>query len=209
MDPTTCWKYLILLGILLGTQSYSFSCEGEDVVGKRPYEMDWAGRTEDTRPPLIDFENLEGWTVETRNAVAEFRRSREQQIWGKYVGKLIYRGTGPNPTVIVRPPQPVPFSGPVDSINVWIYGNNWAWEPDPSTPQVQITVLLKSPNGQSIRADMGRVYWREWFLVHTRLRSEDAKSLNHGGVVEGIEISGGTNVEDRVLYFDNLTPYLE
>ncbi|MBC7352407.1 MAG: hypothetical protein H5U08_08620 [Thermogutta sp.] len=202
-------EYLTLLGILLGTQVSCFFCEAEEIVGKRPYEMDWAGRTEDTRPPLIDFENLDGWTVETRNAVASFIRSREQQIWGKYVGKLTYRGVGPNPAIIVRPPQPVPFAGPVDCVNVWIYGNNWAWVPDPTTPQVQITILLKSPDGRSIRVDMGRVYWREWFLVHTRLRPEDAKALERGGVVEGIEISGGTNAEDRVLYFDNLTPYLE
>ncbi len=181
----------------------------EEVVGKRPYEMDWANRFEDTRPPLIDFENLEGWTVETRDAVADFRRSREQQIWGKYVGKLTYRGAGPNPVVIIRPPQAVAFNGPVDCVNVWIYGNNWAWVPDRTTPPVRVTVLLKTRQGQPIRAAMGHVNWKEWFLVHTRLQPRDVEALKDGGFVEGIEIAGGTNEEDRVLYFDNLTPYLE
>ncbi|HOA52164.1 MAG TPA: hypothetical protein PKI05_07895, partial [Thermogutta sp.] len=118
---------LVAGGGLLG--SIRATAEEEEVVGKRPYEMDWANRFEDTRPPLIDFEDLEGWTLEARDAVADFRRSREQQIWGKYVGKLTYRGVGPKPVVIIRPPQAVAFRGPVDCVNVWIYGNNWAWVP--------------------------------------------------------------------------------
>ena len=50
-------------------------------IGSRPYEMVWAGRTEDTRPPLVDFEGLDGWTVECRQAEAEWTRSRRQQLW--------------------------------------------------------------------------------------------------------------------------------
>jgi len=181
----------------------------EEQVGKRPYEMDWANRIQDIRPPLIDFEDLQGWRVECQDAVAQWERSREQQIWDKYVGKLTYRGTGPRPIITIRPPQPIKFAGPVDCVNVWIYGNNWAWVPDRTTPPVRVTILLKSPEGRAIRAEMGHVNWREWFVVHTRLRSDDAQSLNNGGFVEGIEIAGGTNSENRALYFDNLTPYLE
>ena len=66
----------------------------EEKVGVRPYEMDWAGRTKDDWPALVDFENLAGWTVETENAVATFERTREQQLFGKYVGKLTYRYDG-------------------------------------------------------------------------------------------------------------------
>ncbi len=47
----------------------------EEKVGVRPYEMDWAGRTKDDWPALVDFENLDGWTVETENAVAAFELS--------------------------------------------------------------------------------------------------------------------------------------
>ncbi len=119
----------------------------EEVVGQRPYEMEWAGRTEDVRPALVDFENLDGWTVETQEAEARFVRSRKQQLWGKYVGLLVYRGTGPKPVITVRPPQPVAFSGPVDCVNFWVYGNNWGWAPDPSTPQVGLHLLLRGRQG--------------------------------------------------------------
>ena len=81
----------------------------EEPVGERPYEMVWAGRNEDTRPPLLDFEDLQGWTVECVDAEAAFVRSRRQQLWGKHVGTLTYRGTGPRATVTLKLPKPVPL----------------------------------------------------------------------------------------------------
>ena len=83
-----------LLQIALGLTLTIFAipnfgvAQTEEKVGVHPYEMDWAGRTEETRPALVDFESLDGWTVETRNAVATFERSREEQMYGEYVGKL-------------------------------------------------------------------------------------------------------------------------
>ena len=34
-----------------------------ETVGVRPYELDWAGRTNDDHTPLVDFEHLAGWTA--------------------------------------------------------------------------------------------------------------------------------------------------
>ena len=114
----------------------------EEPVCKRPYEMVWANRTEDTRPALVDFENLEGWTVDGREAVAEFTRSREQPLWGQFVGKLVYRGNGANPTITLRSPEPAPISLPFDCVNLWLYGNNLSGR-DKTTPPVEICVLLR------------------------------------------------------------------
>ena len=179
-------------------------------VGRRPYEMVWAGRTEDTRAPLVDFENLEGWTVQCRDAVASFSRSREQQLWGRYVGKLVYRGTGPQPKVTIRLAEPAAVPRPFDCINLWCYGNNWAWAPDPSTPQVQLSVVLEGANRRRVRVSLDRVRWKEWWLVHRRLSAEQLEQLGHGPVhVVAIEVAGGRNKDDRVLYFDNLAVYKE
>lgn len=200
------------VGLWLGVTGGAVLAEEEaeeEVVGKRPYEMDWAQRYEDPRPPLVDFENLDGWTLESQDAVASFGRSREQQIWGRYVGKLTYRGTGKQPRIFLRPSSPISFSGPVDSVNVWVYGNNWGWMPDPSTPQVRLSVHLKSRGGKSVRLELTAVNWKEWFLVHHRLRAEDIGDFQEGGWLEAIEVAGGTNSENRTIYFDNLVPYRE
>ena len=96
-------------------------------VGVRPYEMDWAGRVEDEFPVVVDFEADEEWTVEVQDSVATFTRSREQQLYGKYVGKLTYRGTGGWPEIIIRPPKPIEVRNDFDLLGCWIYGNFPGW----------------------------------------------------------------------------------
>ena len=187
----------------------------EEPVGRRPYEMVWANRTEDTRPAIVDFEDLQGWTVECRDAAARLTRSRQQQLWGKHVGKLVYRGQGSNPTVTLRPAKRVPVSLAPDCVNLWVYGNNlggrsnWSWNLEPPTPQVTITVLLRGRDGPSVRVWMGKVRWQEWWVMHRRLTPEQQALLEGGAFLEGIEVSGGENTDDRVLYFDNLAVYRE
>jgi hypothetical protein len=166
---------------------------GDEAVGRRPYEMVWAGRTTDTRPPLVDFENLDGWTVTCVDAQASFQRSRQQQLWGKYVGALVYRGTGKAPKVLIRPPKPIPVAAPFDCVNLWVYGNNWAWAPEPKTPQVRIAVLMRGANGEEVRLLLGRVQWKEWWLMHHRLTPLQLAPVGDGASVTGIEVADGRN----------------
>ncbi len=181
----------------------------EETAGKRPYELTWAGRTSDTRPPSIDFENLDGWTVDLEDAAADFERSQEQLLWGQSVGKLRYRSAGSRPVVRLKPPQATALPKVFDSVNLWVYGNNWAWSLDRSTPRVTIAVILRGGDGQTVRLALGQVRWKEWWLMHRRLSAEEREKLGEGGVFEAIEISGGRNKEDRLLYFDNLCFYEE
>ena len=181
---------------------------GEEKVGERPYEMVWANRTKDTHPPLVDFENLDGWKVEAKDAVATFTRSREQQLWDSYVGKLVYRGTARTASLTIRPPAPIPIPSGFDCANLWMYGNNWAWEVNPSTPQVGVTILLSS-GGQEIKISMGNVNWKEWWVMHRKLQPEQLALIKGGAEFEGIQITNCHNKDDRVVYFDNLSFYKE
>ena len=196
-SPLAC--FALCVGTTLGAES----------VGQRPYEMVWANRTTDTRPALVDFENLDGWTVACVDAEASFQRSRQQQLWGQYVGALVYRGTGKRPTIAIKPPKPIPVSGPFNCVNLWVYGNNWFYGPDPKTPPVEIAVLLRGRNAALVRVVLGRVGWQEWWLMHRRLTDEQLALLKEGASLEAIEVSDGRNVEDRKLYFDNLAIYQE
>ncbi|MCR5381631.1 MAG: hypothetical protein K6G44_11660 [Lentisphaeria bacterium] len=184
----------------------------EETVGVRPYEMDWAGRTKDDWPALVDFENLDGWTVETENAIAKFERTREQQLFGKYVGKLTYRYDGKGlPKVIIRPPQPIPVPADYDMIGCWMYGNNWAWVTDVSTPRVGVHILFGVPGQEKEEAVfLKTVDWKEWFLPLRRLTNDQIARLVKPGVTfNGIQITNGKNKADRTLYFDSLTMHKE
>ena len=199
----------IVLGWALGWLSVGWAW-GEEPIGKRPYEMVWANRETDTQTPLVDFENLDGWTVALTNAEATLTRSQRQQLWGKYVGELVYRGLkGKRPKVVLTPAQPIPVKAPFDCVNLWAYGNNWGYSPDPKTPAVEIAVLLANPKGDQVRVVLGHVNWTEWWLMHRRLTPEQLALVKDGVSVTGIEISGGSNPEDRRLFFDNLTLYTE
>jgi len=182
--------------------------EGE-VVGKRPYELDWAGRFQDDHPPLVDFEDLTGWRVECREAEASFVRTREQQIWDKYVGKLTYRGTGRNPEVRILPPQPINIEAPFDAVSCWIYGNNWGYAPNPNTPPVSISALFQDDRGEEFGVPLAYVNWEEWFLCWRRLTPEQIARAANGGKFLGLVVTGGRNKEDRAIYFDNLAVFVE
>lgn len=192
---------IVLCALLVGAD--------QEVVGQRPYEMVWAGRTYDTRPALLDFQSVDGWSVDTRDAAATLARSRQQQIWGDYVAKVTYRGTGRRPSVTLAPPKPVPLPRDADSINFWVYGNNWAWVVDPGTPPVEIALLLSTSDGRQLRVPMGNVRWKEWWVMHRRLNADQRKALQDGAALAGIQIAGGRNTEDRTLWLSSLSVYKE
>ena len=171
--------------------------------------MVWAGRTEDNHPPAVDFEDLAGWTVETHDAAATLVCSREQLLWGQSVGKLTYRSAGPKPSVQLRPPKHVTLAAPFNCINFWVYGNNWSYGRDPSTPPVTIALNLQANDGRKLRISMGTVHWKEWWVIHHRLTPEEQSLAAQGARLESIEITGGRNADDRILYFDNLSAYQE
>ena len=98
---------LLLMGLVYG-----------QTVGKRPYEMDWAGRTEDDHRPLVDFERNDVWTMEATNGEAIAERSREQQMFGDYVLKFSYKGAKGGASFILRPPQPLPVPADFDAISL-------------------------------------------------------------------------------------------
>ena len=91
-----------------------------------------------------------------------------------------------------------------DAVSVWIYGNNWAWENDPTTPRVQVQALFTDANGHELGVTFGQVNWKEWFLMFRRL-SENAMERLHAPNARftGFRITNCRNAEDRVLFFDN------
>lgn len=178
-------------------------------VGNRPYELDWAGRVEDDHPPLVDFEDLTGWRVETKDAVATFAVSREQQIWGEGVGKLTYRADGTVPEIVLRPPAPLPVPAAFDAVSCWIFGNNFLAR-DKTTPSVTIRALFADGEGGEFEVLLAHMNWMEWFLCHRRLSAEQIERVAKGGATFlGLRVTGGHNREDRVLYFDNLAVFTE
>ena len=94
-----------LLLVFAFVSGASFAVPIEDkIVGEPPIEMIWAKRTQDIRPPTMDFEDLSGWTAEAVNAEVTLSQTREQQLFGRYVGKIATGVVGENASMSLRPP---------------------------------------------------------------------------------------------------------
>jgi hypothetical protein len=199
--------FLALVALVVGLASSALMAQ--EKVGQRPYELVWAQRTQDAHPPLVDFESLDGWTVQAEDAQATFVRSREQQLWGQYVGKLTYRGTSGKAAVTLRPSAALALPADADCVNFWVYGNNWGWETDPSTPRVRIDLVLRDGRGAETLLAMGTVNWKEWWLMHARLTAAQQAAVRGGARLAALRFSNGTNTDDRVLYLANLSFYRE
>lgn len=177
--------------------------------GDRPYELNWANRTQDHCAPLVDFEDVAGWRVDCHGAQARFERSGDKPIWGQYAGKLTYRGDGASPDIRILPPTSIAISKSFDAVSLWCYGNNWGWATDPSTPKVNISALFDDAAGKEFSVFLYTVDWKEWSLLHRRLSPEQIERAKQGAKFKGLLVTGGKNKEDRVLYFDNLAVFTE
>jgi hypothetical protein len=178
-------------------------------VGQQPYEFTWTEREQDPHT-LVDFQDLKGWTLELYDgAQGELRRSREQQLWGEYVAKIVYSGGRAESRVIARPPQPVPIPGGFDSIDLWGYGNRWSWVPDATTPPAEVAVLVQDARGKEFRIQLTDVQWKQWWLIHRRIPREILAQIVLPARFSGIEISNAANPQPRYFFCDSLAFYKE
>ncbi len=181
----------------------------QEVVGKRPYEMDWANRVENEDPPLIDFEQFGQWQIKTKDVVATFVQSRQQQIFGSYVGKLTYRAVGIDPMLSIGPVTPIKIDKPFDAVSCWIYGNNWGFAPNLTLPQAVIYAVFEDNQGKEFNVFLTSVNWEEWFLCQHRLTPEQIKQTQKGVKFVRLEFSNCGNKMDLNLFFDNFSVFTE
>ncbi|HSB16961.1 MAG TPA: hypothetical protein VLE22_21095 [Bryobacteraceae bacterium] len=178
-------------------------------VGQQPYEFTWVQREEHPKT-LVDFEDLKGWKLELYDgAKGEFRRSREQQMWGQYVAKFLYTGASEKSRVVARPPQPIPIPEKFDSIELWGYGNRWSWVADPTTPAADVSILITDSRGQEFNIQLTDIRWKQWWLIHRKLPADVFKKIVWPASFTGIEIAKGSNAEPRYLFCDSLAFFTE
>jgi hypothetical protein len=174
--------------------------------GERPYEM--AGRTEE-RVPLVAFDDVSGWLVEGQEAEGWLRRSAEQRLYRDTCGKLVYVGQGANPSILVRPQEPITIPEPWDAVNFWNYGNTWGWAPDPTTPPLQASVVLRDAGGWQFELPLGGMDYQYWFLANSRLHAAELARLQRPVQLLGIRFTNARNVEPRTVYLGPLTFFKE
>ncbi|MCP5120326.1 MAG: hypothetical protein GY953_56750, partial [bacterium] len=131
-------------------------------LGQQPYELTWTERAEHPKT-LVDFEDLSDWKLELYGgAGGELSRSREQQMWGQHVAKILYSGTDENSRVVARPAKPIPIPDRFDSVEMWGYGNRWRWMRDETTPPADVAILIVDARGKEFTIPMTDIRWKHW-----------------------------------------------
>lgn len=174
-------------------------------VGLFPYEMTWVQRSDEPLP-LVDFEDMKGWNLETyKGANGKLYRSREQQLWGQHVAKLTYSGKSENSFLILLPPKPLSIPEPFDCIHIWIFGNTLKRD------MPEIAVILQDADGHEYKIPLLKdtMGWRQWFFVHKRVPKEILASIKGHCCFLGLEVSGIFNKQPRSIYLDSLAFYKE
>ncbi len=187
-------------------------CVFAEVIGVRPYEMDWANRYEDAHPAIVDFEKPENWTGFCEGGVTEVQRSREQQLFGDYVLKVTYHNTvsgGQTHQILAEKPIPVPAEG-FDTITLWCYGDSHAIYEDKKAGAAILHVVFRTPDGRTHHMPLYRLDWHQWYMCHHQLSQEEKARLNQPGtVVIGFSIKPSNIMANRTIYLDSLCLYTE
>ena len=177
----------------------------------RPYEFHAADRRVDFRPPLVDFESGEPWTVEATNAVATFAATDTFRLFGERTGELRYRAIGGPAAVAVRPPRPlaIPVAG-FDTLSVWIRGCRWTHGANCQTtnPAPTVEASFRLPDGSSRRIRLQPLRWMDWHWIVRRLRPDERAALA-GAAFDGFRLSGFVEREASVACFDNVAFWVD
>ncbi|MCL5096691.1 MAG: hypothetical protein M1608_04015, partial [Candidatus Omnitrophica bacterium] len=180
-------------------------------------------------PALVTFDDVTGWRVaQFGGTEASMLRSEEEPCHEhlRYQAKLVYRSKDGTGHFELIPPKPIPVvdsdSRPLafNAACAWVYGNNWAWVSDPSTPPTHLWVRLSDAARQQHRIDLGVINFKFYGWLSKRLRDRASGDPGHqfwGGPADGrihfparleaIEIRGGTNREPRTLYLESISLY--
>ena len=174
-------------------------------------------------PAQVTFGDVSDWQVHQYGGMeADLLRSEGEPLFEQHSAKLTYHSAEGAGWVALRPKTPIPLPATFNALQMWVFGNNWDWVPDPTTPQPEIAVTLRDASGQEHRLEVGRVNWKFWGLMHKLILADGAKDVGHlywGGnsdgkikapaVFTGIEVRNCGNTQPRVLYFDSVSFYQE
>ena len=163
-----------------------------------------AGKPEKDRP-LVDFENLTGWTATYVSGAVEpvISRSAEEPLWGDHVLRTEFkRGplAGPASKVVLAPPQPIRIGRDFDSINIWRFATSYR---NDNRPKMIYSIQYRTADGKlHSTGPMGGLLEPGWGIHHLPF-PETVKAP-----AEFVSITfENFNEPVRLTYFDSLRFY--
>jgi hypothetical protein len=159
--------------------------------------------------PLVDFEDLSGWSLTTYEGVveAELLRSNEDPLWDNYTARVNFQaGEFHDPEkkmIIVRPPNPIMIPNDFDSIQFWVSANFWG-----RSAGAQIDIEFEDAEGElhckTLKsAEQPFIFWSGWSTADLHL----GKAFKKNARFLGFYIRDFEGNRPTTMFFDNLAFY--
>ena len=188
------------------------------VVGERHYCF---AKRKPTRPATFNFDDLAGWTVASHgNAKGEMIRTREAQIWSRYVAKVRVCLRRPD-RIECRPARPMALPRDFDCVNIWVRADKWYVYAKPRVT-MRLSLRLRDSSREEHIVSLGAFPYKDWFLAHrrvvrlphaapgTRAKGGDGNGrLDAPATLEAIIVDGDTGGKTAALYLDHVSFYKE
>ncbi|MEM7393088.1 MAG: hypothetical protein AAF492_12155, partial [Verrucomicrobiota bacterium] len=165
----------------------------------RPYELIWSNRREDHKP-FVDFSRVADWsTVNSGSLTSRFERTRDKQLWGSHVGRLIFGGDAEGKLIQIVPPEALPIKDRFDCIGFWMHA------PTPNLPHpIEAAIVLEGGDGERHRFVLAESPASGWRFVHRPLTEDELEAIQFPCRMAAIEFSPCAGVEPVTLYMDSL-----
>lgn len=161
-------KLYLLITILFCCSVFSQS--------NRPPEMVAAGRDFSPYPVLVDFEDIDGWRLDTTGGIdADLCLTDRTIVYGKSSAEISINNAQKGNIKLI-PPQPVNLSDDFDTINIWARYLPYRYT---LGPWITFYAILQDANGQDFKVDLKCGYFGIWELLNTRIISVEGERFNY------------------------------
>ena len=180
---------------------------------RRAYEFERIGRKVDDHPPLATLDSADGWTVEAQNAEARFTTTSERCLFGDTSARLEYRAdmsASTNTVVVLRPPAPVQVAEGFDCMSLWMYGNNYRYDPVPGTSFFDVYAEFENGSGERRLLKVAYNWCAYWFQYRNSLQDDEKAFVADGSKFTGLVFRCFTNEASFLsLDFSNFAVFRE
>ena len=155
--------------------------------------------------PILNFDNMDGWAIQSQNIEVDYERSAERQLWGRFTGRLRLGGGGLASVIRFRPERPVDIPRLFNRVSFWVHLD----APPVNTPvlaEPTIHVMFGDRNGRpfDVMMRLGETPGWQYHSVPVNAPREAGLTLN-GFRFEGLGAPGAR----RDLFFDSLAVFSE
>lgn len=172
----------------------------------RMYQL---GNSKNRVRPLVDFEDLTGWTVKTHTGIvtAELFRSEEDPLWGQYAGKLTFKAgdyfDAKLKTIDLLPPEPILIDHEFDRVEIWVSGEYWG-----KSKGVRLSANFVGADGEKLSVPLDSreypfVFWSGWSTANRSL----AVPVKAGSKFLGLTVKDFDAGKAETIFLDDFAVY--